>query len=261
MDRFAARNDRPENEGIGAPGQGRRPETTLRTSNDTAPDQRRRRTAHSCWCGAAKTKARGMCARHYRAWYYRRRVSNDFEQSPKLSVEQRFWSKVDQNGPTMPHMDTPCWIWTGSRNENGYGLFWGNGRTAGAHRVSYKWANGDIPAGMQVDHVCHNRACVNPAHLRLATTKQNAENRSGAQRDSRSGVRGVSFDKRRNHWRADVKHYGKGICVGTFDTLEAAEAAVIAKRLELFKYNTLDRAPEVADMSTPGQLELFAAVS
>lgn len=92
---------------------------------------------------------------------------------------------------------------------------------------------------LYVDHRCHNRGCVRPDHLRLATNKQNQENLSGPHQDSSSGVRGVSWEKGR--WRACVVHDGHKINVGRFVTLDEAEAAVRAKRLELFTHNDLDR--------------------
>jgi hypothetical protein len=95
---------------------------------------------------------------------------------------------------------------------------------------------------MQIDHQCHRRDCVNPSHLRPVTRKQNQENRAGAQRRSRSGIRGVYWDSRDQRWRGGVRHNGRHVTVGGFDTAEAAEAAVIAKRCELFTHNDGDRA-------------------
>jgi hypothetical protein len=93
---------------------------------------------------------------------------------------------------------------------------------------------------MQVDHACHNRACVNPDHLRLASPKQNQENRRGAASSNRSsGVRGVTYG--RGKWIASVQHNGKRYNCGGFSSVEEAEAAVVAKRLELFTHNIVDR--------------------
>ena len=60
----------------------------------------------------------------------------------------------------------------------------------------------------------------------MVTSKQNHENRGGAQRNSKSGVRGVSWHSRKKCWRAEVGHNGKHIDVGLFDTIEEADAAV-----------------------------------
>jgi len=151
-------------------------------------------------------------------------------------ASERLWARVDKT--------ETCWNWTGSLHRSGYGLMGGNadGRkiTLRVHRVAFAAVNGEIPEGMQVDHVCHNRACVNPAHLRLTTHKENQENRSGPRRDCKSGVRGVY--ESRGQWAAEVRHHGKRIYLGRFSTLPSAEAAVVAKRNELFTHNDIDRA-------------------
>lgn len=156
--------------------------------------------------------------------------------------EERFWSRVDKHGPASPLDGTRCWLWTRSTTR-GYGSF----RLAGvrvpvyAHRFSYELLVGPIGSGLYLDHraTCP-KVCVNPAHLRPVTPKQNSENRAGAQRNSQSGVRGVS-PGRGGRWQANVKHRGKSVYVGEFPTIEAAEAAVIAKRNELFSHNGMDR--------------------
>lgn len=99
-----------------------------------------------------------------------------------------------------------------------------------------------IPDGMDIDHMCHVRECVNPSHLRACTRKQNLENRAGADRDSKSGVRGVHWRKDIRKWNAKVRHNSRDYYVGVFQSLEEAEAAVIAKRNELFTHNDTDRA-------------------
>jgi hypothetical protein len=93
---------------------------------------------------------------------------------------------------------------------------------------------------MFVDHICSNRVCVRPDHLRIVTRKENSEHLTGADKNSVSGVRGVTRQK--NRWRAQVRHNGKLISVGSYINIEDAEAAVIAKRLELFTHNDSDRA-------------------
>lgn len=154
------------------------------------------------------------------------------------TLEERFWVKVDKSDN--------CWIWIASLR-NGYGAI-NPGRHSStplyAHRVSYEWANGPIPEGMQVDHACHNRACVNPDHLRLATNKQNTENHNGPNANNKStGIRGVLkvTQKKRTAWWGRVKHNGVIHYCGIHSTPEEAEAAVVAKRLELFTHNDLDR--------------------
>lgn len=67
-----------------------------------------------------------------------------------------------------------CWWWTGAVDPNGYPAFFAEGKKQGAHRVAFRLWNGDIPKGLCVDHACHNRRCVRPDHLQLATPGQNS---------------------------------------------------------------------------------------
>ena len=81
-------------------------------------------------------------------------------------LPQRFWDKVqvDESG---------CWEWTACRLPNGYGQFWHSGRLSLAHRVSYQCLVGPIPDGLELDHLCRTRGCVNPSHLEAVTRNEN----------------------------------------------------------------------------------------
>jgi hypothetical protein len=146
--------------------------------------------------------------------------------------EPRFWAKVEKTAD--------CWLWRAGISR-GYGRFWLDRRLDVAHRVSYELAYGPIQDGLELDHVCHARACVNPAHLRAVNRKQNKENLAGPPRNSSTGVLGVYRRKRDGRYQARVMHNGQKVNAGTFATLEEAGEAVKELRLSLFTHNNLDR--------------------
>lgn len=65
-----------------------------------------------------------------------------------------------------------CWPWPLSRDK-GYGLTWVAGKLVKAHRAAYELLVGPIPPGLQIDHLCRNRACVNPSHMEPVTQHVN----------------------------------------------------------------------------------------
>jgi hypothetical protein len=79
--------------------------------------------------------------------------------------EPFFWKYV------MPEPNSGCWLWTGRVAENGYGRFWwGDNGSRLAHRYSYWLRHGAMPdEGLEIDHRCRVRCCVNPDHLRAVT--------------------------------------------------------------------------------------------
>lgn len=74
---------------------------------------------------------------------------------------ETFWSKVDKSGD--------CWIWTAGATSAGYGLF----KHQYAHRISYRLHRGEIPEGLELDHLCRVTRCVNPDHLEAVTHAEN----------------------------------------------------------------------------------------
>jgi len=178
--------------------------------------------------------ARSLCVMHYGR--YRRH-------GDPLGGRERATEGPAQALAMRSRNEGSCRIWTGGGTDNGYGVVTVGGRSRLAHRVAYELSNGPIPDGMVIDHACHSRACIEPAHLRAVTQKQNLENNGKPNRRNKSGVRGVYWSATSSKWIAQVCHNYQKRHVGSFSTIAEAEAAVIAKRNELFTHNDLDRIP------------------
>src|SRR5438132_1259918 len=73
----------------------------------------------------------------------------------------------------VPEPNTGCWLWMRSLTTRGYGQFARNRQRFCAHRVSYELVRGAIPEGLQIDHLCRTRSCVNPDHLEPVTAQVN----------------------------------------------------------------------------------------
>ncbi|MFF0395160.1 HNH endonuclease signature motif containing protein [Streptomyces sp. NPDC005248] len=87
-----------------------------------------------------------------------------------FELPERFWSKTREEDHGYK---SPCLTWTASLNEQGYGRFKFDGTVHRAHRLAYQALVGPIPDGLQLDHLCRNRACVNVEHLEPVTARAN----------------------------------------------------------------------------------------
>ena len=130
----------------------------------------------------------------------------------------------------------------GGPKQLGYGMFTvGGGREVCAHVFAYGLV-GPVPAGHEVDHRCHK--IVRQPNASAPGHQQSGQAESiGSTAQQPSGVRGMSWEKRRNRWVVTVWHQGRMHWVGRFKDLAEAEAAAITERNELFTHNDLDRGP------------------
>ena len=80
---------------------------------------------------------------------------------PRESIEQVFWKRANKRDG--------CWVWSGQLNDDGYGII----RRRSAHRYAYELLVGPIASGLEIDHTCCRRNCVNPSHMETVTHAEN----------------------------------------------------------------------------------------
>lgn len=141
------------------------PNTAVRMSPEVSPMRSQTTTCSIPDCNG-RHEARGWCDKHYQRW--QRHGDPLFTLTPGLDQTdaERFATKVVL-------LSTGCKIWIAARDSHGYGRFKVDGTMVQAHRWAYEQANGSIPEGLTLDHLCRNRACVEVTHLEPVTHRVN----------------------------------------------------------------------------------------
>lgn len=130
----------------------------------------------------------------------------------------RFWAKVSKDGQTMPHMESPCWMWLGAKSSAGYGQMVLRGKVSYAHRISFEMSNG-LLGDLHCCHHCDNPTCVNPDHLWAGTNTDNV-------RDCIAKGRNLSGD--RNTSRTHPERLARGEAHGQSKLTECDVLAIRA---------------------------------
>lgn len=138
------------------------------------------------------------------------------------NLPEDIWKKIDKKGTR------DCWFYTGGTFSGRYGRFSIKGASKLAHRVVYELVVGEIPPDQYVMHKCNNKLCCNPSHLTIGSNSENQRHASssGAWPVGASGIRGVSFVKKRGYWRAQGYLGGK---VSNLYTGPSKEKAITAR--------------------------------
>lgn len=146
-------------------------------------------TTNCLYCGTTYTPRKDNHGK-----YCSRRCAARSKTLTKVPIEDRFWAKVNKDGPVQPHVPEigPCWEWTGGRASSGYGVISrgsGGEQPYTTHVLSWTIHFGPVTNGLHVCHKCDNRKCVNPSHLFLGTHQDNMDDMVQKGRNRRGPVR------------------------------------------------------------------------
>ena len=117
------------------------------------------------------------------------------------NATSRFWNKVRKT-------DT-CWLWSGYIKNSGYAQFTVNSKNVYVHRFSYELHKGIIPKGLEIDHLCSVRNCVNPEHLEAVNHKTNSSRARNAMREKSTCKNGHQFTEENTYLYQGHRHCKK----------------------------------------------------
>ena len=158
-------------------------------------------------CGNPKAK-RFWCTKHYQRWL----KYGDPLGRPKPTTAERFWSKVNKDGPVPSNRPElgKCFVWTRGTTD-GYGSFFpgdDSGRQSmRAHVWAWEQKNGPVPEGLEPDHLCRNTLCIRLTHLELVTHRENVLRSQGSVWQVRAArthcLRNHPYDEVNTYWRPE----------------------------------------------------------
>lgn len=140
-----------------------------------------------------------------------------------------FWSKVSKRIVKHPRVGY-CWIWTGCKDKDGYGLIVIDKVSTRTHRLSYQLHTGNLPKDMMVCHNCDTPSCVNPSHLFLGDYRTNSDDKIKKMRHSYGERSGTALLKEEQvlvvinlppktslgPWAIEF-----GVCIGTLEAIRS----------------------------------------
>lgn len=172
----------------------------------------------------------------------------DYEALARDCLPKRIIDKINFQGPLSEYVDGRCWEWLGCLR-SGYGTVVtsivknkNGGNHHNVHRLIFQILVGIRNTRNDIDHICFNRKCCNPAHLREVTRKQNIEHQCEVYKNNvTSQIRGAVWHEISKKWVATIQHDKTHLHLGLYDDIQEAEAVALVARCSLFSNNDVDR--------------------